>query len=94
MGDQVIVPVPYWVSFKTLLNTPEANAFRRNRRGREFRLTPEMIERQITPRTRAIIINTPNNPSGAVLDPSDFTRFCGWRTSAVFTLSPTSATFT
>ena len=37
-----------------------------------FRLTPEMIERQITPRTRAIIINTPNNPSGAVLNPADF----------------------
>ena len=50
------------------------NAFLWKRtRAENFRLTPEMIERQITPRTRAIIINSPNNPSGAVMDPHDFT---------------------
>src|ERR1700743_2995758 len=72
-GDEVIVPVPYLVSFKdiieyaggkcVLVETEEAD---------NFRLTPEMIERAITPRTRAIIINSPNNPSGAVLNAADF----------------------
>jgi aspartate aminotransferase len=38
-----------------------------------FQLTAEMIERSITPRTRAIILNSPNNPSGAVFDLEDFT---------------------
>jgi aspartate aminotransferase len=73
-GDEVILPVPYWVSFKDIVEyaggkcvyvpTEEANG---------FRLTPEMIERKITPRTRAMIINSPNNPSGAVLTPEDYT---------------------
>jgi aspartate aminotransferase len=72
-GDEVILPVPYWVSFKDIVEyaggkcvyveTDEADA---------FRLTPEMIERSITPRTRAMILNSPNNPSGAVLSPEEY----------------------
>src|SRR5499427_3498414 len=72
-GDEVILPVPYWVSFKDIIEyacgkcvyveTEEANG---------FSLTPETIEREITPRTRAIIVNSPNNPSGAVLAPEEF----------------------
>jgi aspartate aminotransferase len=73
-GDEVILPVPYWVSFKDIieyaggkcvyLETEEADG---------FRLTAEMVERKITPNTRAIILNSPNNPSGAVMSPEDFT---------------------
>src|SRR5438309_433826 len=74
-GDEVIVPVPYWVSFKDIIEYAGGKCvFVETEEADQFRLTPEMIERQITPRTRAIIINTPNNPSGAVLDPSDFTE--------------------
>jgi aspartate aminotransferase len=73
-GDEVILPVPYWVSFKDIVEyaggkcvyveTDEADA---------FQLTAEMIERSITPQTRAMIINSPNNPSGAVLTPEEYT---------------------
>lgn len=73
-GDEVILPVPYWVSFKDIIEyaggrcvyveTDEADG---------FQLTAKMIERQISPRTRAIIVNSPNNPSGAVITPDDFT---------------------
>jgi aspartate aminotransferase len=73
-GDEVILPVPYWVSFKDIIEyaggrcvyveTDEADG---------FQLTAEMIERQVSSRTRAIIINSPNNPSGAVITPEDFT---------------------
>jgi len=73
-GDEVILPVPYWVSFKDIIEyaggrcvyveTDEADG---------FQLTAEMIERRVTPRTRAIVINSPNNPSGAVLAPEEFT---------------------
>ena len=71
-GDEVILPVPYWVSFKdiirycggtpVLLETDEA---------RGFTLTAEMVERAITPRTKMIILNSPCNPSGAVMKPED-----------------------
>jgi len=72
-GDEVIVPVPYWVSFKDIIEYAGGKCvFVETDEAEDFRLTPEMIERQITPRTRAIIINTPNNPSGAVLAPADF----------------------
>jgi aspartate aminotransferase len=73
-GDEVIVPVPYWVSFKDIIEYAGGKCvFVETDEAENFRLTPEMIERYITPRTRAIIINSPNNPSGAVLDPVDFT---------------------
>jgi aspartate aminotransferase len=71
-GDEVILPVPYWVSFKdivryagakcVLLETDEAQG---------FRVTAEMISRLITSRTKAIILNSPSNPSGAVMSPED-----------------------
>ena len=72
-GDEVIVPVPYWVSFKDIIEYAGGKCvFVETEESENFRLTPEMIERQITPRTRAIIINSPNNPSGAVMAPGDF----------------------
>ena len=74
-GDEVILPVPYWVSFKdivryaggecVLLESDEADG---------FRITADMIERLITPRTKLIILNSPSNPSGAVMAPEDLTE--------------------
>src|SRR5215475_3889880 len=73
-GDEVILPVPYWVSFKDIIEYAGGKCvYVDTQESDNFRLTVEMIERSITPRTRAIIINSPNNPSGAVLDPVDFT---------------------
>ncbi|HEY1658879.1 MAG TPA: pyridoxal phosphate-dependent aminotransferase [Candidatus Sulfotelmatobacter sp.] len=71
-GDEVILPVPYWVSFKdivryaggecVLLETDEAQG---------FRVTADMVRRLITSRTKAIILNSPSNPSGAVMSSED-----------------------
>jgi aspartate aminotransferase len=73
-GDEVILPVPYWVSFKdmirysggtpVLVETDESHG---------FKLTAEMVERAITPRTKLIILNSPSNPSGAVMNSDDMT---------------------
>ncbi len=72
-GDEVILPVPYWVSFKDIIEYAGGKCvFIETSEADNFRLTPEMVEQSITPRTRAIIINSPNNPSGAVLSPADF----------------------
>jgi len=71
-GDEVILPIPYWVSFKDIIQyaggtpvyveTDESNG---------FQLTPQMIEQAITPRTKALILNSPSNPSGAVVKAAD-----------------------
>ena len=72
-GDEVILPVPYWVSFKDIIEYAGGRCvYVETDESAGFRLTPEMIEQKITPRTRAIILNTPNNPSGAVMSPEDF----------------------
>ena len=72
-GDEVIVPVPYWVSFKDIVQYAAGTpVYVECDERSNFKLTPEMVERAITPRTRAMIINTPNNPSGAVLAEDEF----------------------
>ncbi len=73
-GDEVIIPVPYWVSFKDIVNyAGGAAVLVPTDEAKGFAVTPEMIEKAITPRTRAIILNSPCNPSGAVISPEDLT---------------------
>jgi len=71
-GDEVIVPVPFWVSYKDIIEfaggTP---VFVETDEAENFRVTVEMIEQAITPRTKAVILNSPSNPSGAVLPTED-----------------------
>lgn len=71
-GDEVIVPVPYWVSFKDIIRyAGGVPVYVDTDESQGFRLTAQMIEGAITPRTRAIILNSPNNPSGAAMSPED-----------------------
>jgi len=71
-GDEVILPVPFWVSFKDIIRyaggTP---VLIETDESRDFALTAEMVLRKVTPRTKAIILNSPSNPSGAVMQPED-----------------------
>jgi aspartate aminotransferase len=74
-GDEVILPVPYWVSFMdivnyaggkvVLLDTKEENG---------FTFTAADVEKLITPKTRMIIVNSPCNPSGAVVPPEEMEK--------------------
>jgi aspartate aminotransferase len=71
-GDEVILPVPYWVSFKDIIQyAGGVPVYVEGRETEDFRITAAMIEAAITPRTKAIILNTPSNPSGAVVAPAD-----------------------
>ena len=73
-GDEVIIPAPYWVSFKDIVNYGGGKCvFVETDESKGFALTPEMIERAITPRTKVILLNSPNNPTGAVVSPEDIT---------------------
>src|SRR5438874_4614276 len=73
-GDEVILPVPYWVSFKDIVRYAGGNCILLHSEEQDgFRVTAEMIERLVTPRTKLIILNSPSNPSGAVMSPEDLT---------------------
>src|SRR5215468_3753002 len=65
-GDEVIVPAPYWVSYPDIAllcgGTPVFVTCPQNNR---FKLRPEDLEAAITPRTKWLILNSPNNPTGA-----------------------------
>jgi aspartate aminotransferase len=74
-GDEVILPVPYWVSFKDIVRYAGGECvLLESEEAEGFRITAEMIERLITPRTKLIILNSPSNPSGAVMSPEDLTE--------------------
>ncbi len=71
-GDEVIVPVPYWVSYKDIIQfAGGVPVFVETEESENFRVTAAMVEAAITPRTRAIILNSPSNPSGAIIAPED-----------------------
>ena len=74
-GDEVILPVPYWVSFKDIVRFAGGNCVLLDSdESQGFRITAGMIERLITPRTKLIILNSPSNPSGAVMSAGDLTE--------------------
>ena len=71
-GDEVIIPVPYWVSFKDIVRYAGGlPVMVETDESRNFALTADMVEGAVTPRTRMIILNSPGNPSGAVMSPED-----------------------
>jgi aspartate aminotransferase len=74
-GDEVILPVPYWVSFKDIIQYAGGKVvFLETSEAENFRITADAIERAITPRTKAIILNSPSNPAGAVVSAEDLER--------------------
>ncbi len=71
-GDEVILPVPYWVSFKDIVCYAGGKCvYLESDEQQGFRVTAEMVARLVTPRTKLIILNSPSNPSGAVMSPED-----------------------
>ncbi|MBV9498162.1 MAG: pyridoxal phosphate-dependent aminotransferase [Acidobacteriaceae bacterium] len=72
-GDEVIIPVPYWVTYKDVVNyAGGVCVFVESEEHAGFEVSAAMIERHITPRTKLMIINSPCNPSGAVLSKEEF----------------------
>ena len=74
-GDEVIIPVPYWVTYKDVVNYAGGKCvFVPTDEDNGFTFTAEMIAPYITPRSKLLIINSPNNPSGAVLSREEFEK--------------------
>lgn len=74
-GDEVIIPVPYWVTYKDIVNYAGGKCvFVETDEQEGFRLTAAMIERNITPRTKIVLINSPSNPAGSVMEDAEFEK--------------------
>ena len=74
-GDEVVIPVPYWVTYKDVVNYAGATCvFVGTDEDKGFTLTADMVEPYLTARTKLVLINSPSNPSGAVLDRTEFER--------------------
>lgn len=72
-GDEVILPAPYWVSYSAISTLAEANFVELPTTiESDFKITPEQLEAAITPKTKMIFFNSPNNPSGSVYNEDDY----------------------
>ena len=66
-GDEVLIPSPYWVTYPEQVRLVDATpVFVPTDESTGFELDPDRIRKAVTPRTRALILNSPNNPTGAV----------------------------
>ncbi|MDY6850924.1 MAG: pyridoxal phosphate-dependent aminotransferase [Thermodesulfobacteriota bacterium] len=66
-GDEVVIPAPYWVSYPPIVQLAGAEpVIASTQEANEFKMTPADLERAVTPRTKALIMNAPSNPTGAV----------------------------
>jgi len=71
-GDEVLIPSPYWVSYTDIVYLTGAKpVVIKTNIGEGFKLQPSQLEAAITPRTRAIIINSPSNPAGVCYSRSE-----------------------
>lgn len=69
-GDEVIIPGPYWVSYVDIVRLAEGNPVVVDTSLEEgFLLTPEKLKKSITKKTKAFILNSPSNPTGATYTP-------------------------
>jgi aminotransferase len=74
-GDEVIIPEPSFVAYKPCTIFTGATPVIINLRAEDqFRLTPELLENAITPRTKLLILPYPNNPTGAIMEKEDLAK--------------------
>jgi aspartate aminotransferase len=74
-GDEVLIPVPYWVSFPDIVKYAGGRpVFVPTEAADGFCLRAAQVEGLLGPRTRVLIVNSPNNPTGAVVPPEEFAR--------------------
>ena len=72
-GEDVLLVAPYWVSYSAIVTLAEGNPIEiRSDISTDFKITPQQLENSITNKTKLIIINSPNNPSGSVYSESEY----------------------
>lgn len=72
-GDDVLLVAPYWVSYSAIITLAEGNPIEiRSDISSDFKITPVQLENSITSKTKLVIINSPNNPSGSVYSEEEY----------------------
>ncbi|WP_205860244.1 pyridoxal phosphate-dependent aminotransferase [Polaribacter sp. 20A6] len=72
-GDEVLLPAPYWVSYSAIAILCEATYVEiPSSIENDFKITPEQLEASITPKTKMIFFNSPNNPSGTIYSEAEY----------------------
>ena len=72
-GDEVLLPAPYWVSYSAIATLAEAKStIIPTSIEDDFKITPEQLEAAITPKTKLIMFNSPNNPSGTIYTEDEY----------------------
>ena len=72
-GDEVLLPAPYWVSYSAIATLAEAKSIIiPSSIETDFKITPEQLEAAITPKTKLIMFNSPNNPSGTIYTEDEY----------------------
>lgn len=73
-GDEVLIPGPYWVTFPEIVTFCGAKSVVIDTENTDFILTAAQVKDAITDKTRLLIINSPNNPSGRVIPPAEMRK--------------------
>ena len=72
-GDEVLLPAPYWVSYSAIATLVEAKSIIiPSSIETDFKITPEQLEAAITPKTKLVMFNSPNNPSGTIYTEAEY----------------------
>ncbi|MFY0629916.1 MAG: pyridoxal phosphate-dependent aminotransferase [Flavobacteriaceae bacterium] len=72
-GDEVLLPAPYWVSYSAIATLCEATFVEiPSSIDTDFKITPEQLEAAITPKTKMVFFNSPNNPSGTIYTETEY----------------------
>ena len=72
-GDEVLLPAPYWVSYSAIATLAEAKStIIPTSIDNDFKITPEQLEAAISPKTKLIMFNSPNNPSGTIYTEEEY----------------------
>ncbi len=88
-GDDVLLVAPYWVSYSAIVILAEGNPIEiRSDIETDFKITPAQLEAAITPKTKLVMLNSPNNPSGSMYSKEEYEAL-----AKVLVNTPTSTCF-
>lgn len=73
-GDEVLIPAPYWVSYADMVRVSGGTVKTIDTRENRFKLTAEMVAEAITEKTKLLVLNSPSNPTGAVIERAEIEK--------------------